>query len=139
MKKHKLLAVLLTALFLAPFFPARAETVPAFTVNEGAVLKGMDRSWRQGYTAAVSGNKWTLVLPVQSEAAAGSLKAELAVKDERTTPFKPQVIFIGKPIEMDDEVFMKKLAKLDDDSQEDDENIREYVMDIVPTYHPNTF
>ena len=94
MKKHKLLAVLLTALFLAPFFPARAETVPAFTVNEGAVLKGMDRSWRQGYTAAVSGNKWTLVLPVQSEAAAGSLKAELAVKDERTTPFKPQVMTV---------------------------------------------
>ena len=32
-----------------------------------------------------------------------------------------------------------KLAKLDDDSQEDDENIREYVMDIVPTYHPNNY
>lgn len=48
-----------------------------------------------------------------------------------------KLIFIGKPIEMDDEVFKKKLAKLDDDSQEDDVNIRQYVMDIVPTYKPN--
>ena len=48
------------------------------------------------------------------------------------------LIFIGKPIEMDDEVFLKKLAKLDDDSREDNENIRKYVMDIVPTYHPNS-
>ena len=94
MKMNKLLAVLLTALFLAPFFAARAETAPAFTVDEGAVLKGMDRSWRQGYTAAVSGNKWTLVLPVQSELAAGSLKAELVVKDERTTPFKLQAMTV---------------------------------------------
>ena len=37
----------------------------------------------------------------------------------------------------DYEDFKKKLAKLDDDSKEDDENIRQYVMDIVPTYHPN--
>jgi hypothetical protein len=40
---------------------------------------------------------------------------------------------------MDDEEFKKKLGRLDDDSQEDDENIREYVKDIVPTYHPCTF
>ena len=71
MKMNKLLAVLLTALFLAPFFAARAETAPAFTVDEGAVLKGMDRSWRQGYTPSAAGDKWTMILPVRSGEAAG--------------------------------------------------------------------
>ena len=33
--------------------------------------------------------------------------------------------------------FKKKLEGLDDDSKEDDENIRQYVKDIVPTYKPN--
>lgn len=94
MKINKLLAALLAALFLAPFFAARAETAPAFTVNEETVIKGMDRPWRQGYTAAVTGNKWTLVVPVRSDLAAGSLRAELAVKDERTTPFKPQAMTV---------------------------------------------
>ena len=58
----------------------------------------------------------------------------MAEEGMKTTDNK--LIFIGKPIEMDDEAFKKKLEKLDDDSQEDDENIRQYVMDIVPTYKP---
>ena len=61
----------------------------------------------------------------------------MAEEGMKTT--KNKLIFIGKPIEMDDEVFKKKLAKLNDDSKEDDENIRQYVMDIVPTYHPNSY
>ena len=59
------------------------------------------------------------------------------MSEEGMKTTKKKLTFIGKPIEMDDEEFKKKLAKLDDDSQEDDENIREYVMDIVPTYHPH--
>ena len=59
----------------------------------------------------------------------------MAEEGMKTTDNK--LIFIGKPIEMDDEEFKKKLSKLDDDSKEDDENIRQYVMDIVPTYKPN--
>ena len=45
-----------------------------------------------------------------------------------------KLIFIGKPIDMDDEWFMKKIDELDKDSQEDDENIRKYVHEIVPQY-----
>ena len=48
-----------------------------------------------------------------------------------------KLIFIGHPIEMNDEEFKKKLEALDDDSKEEDANIRKYVMDIVPTYKPN--
>ena len=67
------------------------------------------------------------------------LYEEKLMAEEGMKTTKNKLIFIGKPIEMDDEEFKKKLAKLDDDSQEDDENIREYVMDIVPTYKPASF
>ena len=49
-----------------------------------------------------------------------------------------KLIFIGKPIEMDDEWFQKKIEELDLDSQEDDENIKKYVQEIVPTYKPGS-
>ncbi|MCR5057785.1 MAG: polysaccharide biosynthesis protein [Clostridiales bacterium] len=49
-----------------------------------------------------------------------------------------KLIFIGKPIEMDDEWLRKKIEDLDQDSQEDDENIKKYVQEIVPTYRPGT-
>ena len=91
MKMNKLLAVLLTALFLIPFFTANAaEPEEALSVDETVALRGMDRSWRQGYTPAVTRNHWTMILPIRSERAAGSLKAELTVNNERVTPFKTQ-------------------------------------------------
>ena len=65
------------------------------------------------------------------------LYEEKLMAEEGMKTTENKLIFIGKPIEMDDEEFKKKLAKLDDDSKEDDENIRQYVMDIVPTYHPS--
>lgn len=45
-----------------------------------------------------------------------------------------KLIFIGKPIEMDDEWFKTKLAELDRVSREDDKNIKKTVQEIVPTY-----
>ena len=50
-----------------------------------------------------------------------------------------KLIFIGKPIEMDDAWFKSKLEELDRDSREDDENIKKYVQEIVPTYRPGTY
>ena len=49
-----------------------------------------------------------------------------------------KLIFIGQPIEMDDEKLRKKIEELDLDSQEDDENIKKYVQEIVPTYKPGS-
>ncbi|MBO4748264.1 MAG: polysaccharide biosynthesis protein [Clostridiales bacterium] len=49
-----------------------------------------------------------------------------------------KLIFIGQPIEMDDEKLKKKIEELDLDSQEDDENIKKYVQEIVPTYKPGS-
>jgi len=65
------------------------------------------------------------------------LYEEKLMAEEGMKTTENKLIFIGKPIEMDDEQFKIKLAKLDDDSKEDDENIRKYVMDIVPTYIPS--
>ncbi len=65
------------------------------------------------------------------------LYEEKLMAEEGMKTTENKLIFIGKPIEMDDEQFKIKLAKLDDDSKEDDENIRKYVMDIVPTYKPS--
>ena len=48
-----------------------------------------------------------------------------------------KLIFIGQPIEMDDEAFQKKLLELDADSKQDDKDIRSHVASIVPTYSPN--
>ena len=45
-----------------------------------------------------------------------------------------KLIFIGKPIEMDDEWFKTKLQELDADSKADDKNIKQIVQEIVPTY-----
>lgn len=56
----------------------------------------------------------------------------MAEEGMQTTANK--LIFIGKPIEMDDEWFKNKLKELDIDSQEDDVNIKKYVQEIVPTY-----
>ena len=64
------------------------------------------------------------------------LYEEKLMEEEGMQTTDNKLIFIGKPIDMDDEAFKAKLAKLDDDSKEDDENIRQYVMDIVPTYRP---
>lgn len=65
------------------------------------------------------------------------LYEEKLMAEEGMKTTENKLIFIGKPIEMNDEEFKVKLAKLDDDSKEDDENIRQYVMDIVPTYKPS--
>ncbi len=48
-----------------------------------------------------------------------------------------KLIFIGKPIEMDDGSFKKALEELDADSKEDDKDIRAHVAAIVPTYKPS--
>ena len=45
-----------------------------------------------------------------------------------------KLIFIGHPIEMDDELFKKELDELDADSKKDDKDIRAHVAAIVPTY-----
>jgi hypothetical protein len=46
------------------------------------------------------------------------------------------MIHIGKPIEMDDAVFVRQLKDLEKACEDNAENIKELVAQIVPTYHP---
>ena len=46
-----------------------------------------------------------------------------------------KLIHIGKPIEMDDELFKQQLERLDAAYRVEDPNMKELVAEIVPTYH----
>jgi len=62
---------------------------------------------------------------------------ELLMSEEGLTETANRMIYIGKPIQYDDEKFEKQLAQLEEASVNEAENIRELVQEIVPTYEPN--
>lgn len=65
------------------------------------------------------------------------LYEELLMKEEGMQETANELIFIGKPIEMDDEDFKEKLELLDRESRSESSRIKEIVAEIVPTYHPD--
>lgn len=64
------------------------------------------------------------------------LYEEMLMKEEGMQETENQLIHIGKPIEMDEERFMQQLEELRDYVTEEPDDIREAIMKIVPTYHP---
>lgn len=64
------------------------------------------------------------------------LYEEMLMKEEGMQETENQLIHIGKPIEMDEERFMQQLEELRDYVTEEPDDIREYIKEIVPTYHP---
>ena len=58
----------------------------------------------------------------------------MAEEGLKTTPNK--LIHIGCPISFDSDEFLKQLAILTERAYENDEKIREYVQEMVSTYHP---
>ena len=66
------------------------------------------------------------------------LYEELLMKEEGMQDTANKLIHIGKPIEMDDELFRQQLARLDAAYRVEAENMKEIVAEIVPTYqlHP---
>ena len=94
MKMKYKIAVLLTALFLAPLSGARAQETQPFGIHPRAVLQGMKRSYLQGYEPTISGNTLSLVLPIESSRASGAIQAELIMPDEALSPFKPQTMTV---------------------------------------------
>lgn len=91
--KYKITA-LLTALLLIPIFTVHAEESPAFTIDQRRVLQGMNRSWLQGYEPKISRNVLSLVLPILSDQAEGTIQTELLMPDEAISPFKPQAMSV---------------------------------------------
>lgn len=64
------------------------------------------------------------------------LYEELLMDEEGLQSTPNHMIHIGKPIEMDDEQFLKDLKVLKRAAEREDKNIRELVKKMVPTYHP---
>ena len=62
------------------------------------------------------------------------LYEELLMKEEGLQDTENKLIHIGKPIEMDDELFKKQLERLDAAYRVEATNMKELVADIVPTY-----
>ena len=65
------------------------------------------------------------------------LYEELLMKEEGLQSTDNHLIHIGKPIEMDDELFKEQLARLDKAYRAEVTYMKELVAEIVPTYHPN--
>lgn len=97
MKKRYVFAALLAAVFLISMIPVQAEENPDFTLDELQVLKGMDRSWLQGYEPSVFHDTLTVVLPILSARAEGEIQTELILPDIRISPFKPQILSVTTP------------------------------------------
>ena len=88
------IAILLTALLLIPIFAAKSEEKADFEIDQRRVLQGMNRSWLQGYEPTISNNYLSLVLPILSDQAEGSIQTELIVLHESASPFKPQTMYV---------------------------------------------
>lgn len=65
------------------------------------------------------------------------LYEEILMEEEGLQETENQLIHIGKPIEMDDEVFKKQLLHLEEAYKVEAENMKELVEEIVPTYRRN--
>ena len=64
------------------------------------------------------------------------LYEELLMKEEGLQSTANKLIHIGKPIEMDDELFRTQLERLDTACRNEVTYMKELVEEIVPTYHP---
>ena len=63
------------------------------------------------------------------------LYEELLMDEEGMTKTENELIYIGHPIDMNDEQFRKQLEELKEKAYANDDHIEELVMKIVPTYH----
>lgn len=64
------------------------------------------------------------------------LYEEMLMDEEGMQDTENNLIHIGKPIELDEETFLRQLEELKEYVVTEPEDIREYVKKIVPTYHP---
>lgn len=62
------------------------------------------------------------------------LYEELLMDEEGLQNTENELIHIGHPIEMDDEVFLQQIMKLDKASKKETDSIKKLVSEIVPTY-----
>lgn len=62
------------------------------------------------------------------------LYEEMLMEEEGLQSTENQLIHIGKPIELDEEKFLAQLQQLKEYVENEPDDIRSYIQDIVPTY-----
>lgn len=62
------------------------------------------------------------------------LYEEMLMEEEGLQSTENQLIHIGKPIELDEEKFLTQLQQLKEYVENEPDDIRSYIQDIVPTY-----
>lgn len=62
------------------------------------------------------------------------LYEELLMNEEGLEKTENELIYIGQPIEFDDEIFLEKLHEMDEASRQESDRIKELVAEVVPTY-----
>lgn len=62
---------------------------------------------------------------------------ELLMEEEGLSSTSNKLIFIGKQIDIDEEEFLEKVLELDKAAKEEVDDIKERIMELVPTYHPD--
>lgn len=65
------------------------------------------------------------------------LYEELLMQEEGLQETANRLIHIGKPIEMDDELFKQQLQRLEEAYKIETDHMKELVQEIVPTYQPD--
>ncbi|MBQ3210600.1 MAG: polysaccharide biosynthesis protein [Oscillospiraceae bacterium] len=65
------------------------------------------------------------------------LYEEKLMADEGLEKTANDLIYVGHPIDFDAEVFLERMHELREAAYANDENIRELIMDMAPTYHPD--
>ena len=63
---------------------------------------------------------------------------ELLMDEEGMKKTKNKMIYIGNPLEMDDDVFEQQIRQLDRASRSESEEIKTIVASIVPTYNTDS-
>ena len=67
---------------------------------------------------------------------AEKLFEELLMEEEGLQSTNNHLIHIGKPIEMDDELFAEQLERLRHACEAESDEIKDIVAEVVPTYRP---
>ena len=67
------------------------------------------------------------------------LYEEMLMHEEGLQETENKLIHIGKPIKMDEEQFLLQLENLKEYVVQEPEDIRKWVQEIVPTYHPQKY
>ena len=61
---------------------------------------------------------------------------EILMEEEGLQKTDNSSVFIGKPIEFNDDLFVKQLKELKEVIYQEKDDIKQYIHNIVPTYQP---